>query len=519
MSLVQTHHRRAAPACLVALLASIGVLASAGCFSSSTPQDWGALLNPKGDKDDKKKGTPKLDVVGQSLGNSQEVSLAPGELVSRVADLVAQNRLTSAARCVQRHPDAVLEWLRSDGATKNRAVAELVAAVHDRQCLAPDAVQTWTQLTATRFADPAKFQAYGEARKRFKSALAQGQVEHALSQNLAGLAEQLQSPLLQIDALQLEGTVQLLNERPDVAAATLEQAIAIAARVSAYQSTYLLLFLSDAQRRAGDGELAAQTWDRAVALAGRTLIAEHPVFEPVLWERLGYMRPIERAWPLDVVHQLHRSDYLPGLDLPDASVVVTGDQPVNPALAETVVWNAIGGWYLNRGHAQAALVSFKRAESAATTARAQQWLRLRQARALLQLEQTGAATAILVSLAGDKTSSAAPPAFAMLGSLRLKNGQLAQGLGLLKKATEKEGADWPGRAEAEADLGVAYLMNGDKVAGLRHLRSAQQRYTTEGDFEGLALALENEAAFLENSDGSREAPAVRQRLADLERGR
>ena len=60
-------------------------------------------------------------------------------------------------------------------------------------------------------------------------------------------------------------------------------------------------------------------------------------------------------------------------------------------------------------------------------------------------------------------------------------------------------------------------MNGDKVNGLRHLRQAQQRFTAQGDFEGLILALENEALFLENSDGKSEAPAIRARIAELER--
>ncbi|MBA4019307.1 MAG: hypothetical protein C0483_19245 [Pirellula sp.] len=495
------------------------LIVCAGCFTSSTPQDWASKLTPGGKDEDAKKpkGTPKLDVVGQSLGNSQEISLSPDNLLTRVAALIAEQRFTSAARVVQRHPDAALEWLRTNGTAPDPEVAKLVARVHDRQCLAPDALQTWDALTAERVSDPAKFQEYREARKRFQSALSQGQIDHAFKQNLVELAAGLKSPLIEIDALQLEGTAYVLSERPVDGAATFERAVAAASRVSPYQTTYLLLLLSDAQRRTGDGKLANETWSRAVATAGRLLIAEHPALDPVLWERLGYLRPIEVQWPLDVVHQLHRADTLPGIDLPDVSTVVASDRPVHPAVAETVIWNAIGHWYLDRNHSQAALVSFKRAESAAPTNKAQQWLRLRQARALIQLDQNGPATAILVSLAGDKSSSASLPAFAVLGSLRLKSGQVQQGLGLLRKSAERETLEWPERGEAEADLGAAFLMSGDKVEGLRHLHQAQQQFTAMGDFEGLILALENEALFLENSDGKSQAPGIRARISELER--
>ncbi|MGC3966673.1 MAG: hypothetical protein QM775_04685 [Pirellulales bacterium] len=490
-----------------------------GCFSSNTPQDWSALLKPGADEKDKNKpkGTPKLDIVGQSLGNSQEVSLSSGDLLTRIGAMVGERRFTSAARSVQRHPDAAMEWLRSDGTAPNREVAELIARVHDRQCFAPDALQTWDQLTADRIANPAKYQEYREARKRCESALQKGQVDFALDQELVELAGALKSPLLEIDALQLEGTAHLLNERPSEAAGTFDRAAALAARVSPYQATYLLLLRSDAERRSGDYAKADATWNLAVAQAGRMLIAEHPVLDPVLWERLGYLRPIQQQWPLEVIHQLHRADPLPGVELPDASMALTSDAATNPAVAETVIWNAIGRWYLDRNHSQSALVSFKRAESTATTGRAQQWLRMRQARALVQLDQTGPATAILVSLATDKLSAANAPALCVLGSLRLKNGQVQQGLGLLRKGIERDAQDWPQRGEAEADLALAFLMSGDKVQGLRYLHQAQQRFTAQGDFEGLALALENEIAFLENSDGKAEAREVRERLNEMER--
>ncbi|MBL9084331.1 MAG: hypothetical protein JNK76_21195, partial [Planctomycetales bacterium] len=90
----------------ILLLTLAIVFTTSGCFTSNTPQDWSALLKPGSDEKDKSKlkGAPKLDIVGQSLGNSQEVSLSANDLLSRVAAMVGEQRFTSAARTVQRHP-------------------------------------------------------------------------------------------------------------------------------------------------------------------------------------------------------------------------------------------------------------------------------------------------------------------------------------------------------------------------------------------------------------------------------
>ena len=168
------------------------------------------------------------------------------------------------------------------------------------------------------------------------------------------------------------------------------------------------------------------------------------------------MRPIEAPWPDPAIRRLHQIDPIPGLDLAPLGSANLSVDALSPAVAEAVLWNNIGKWYLDRGHHQAALVGFKRVESALVEPVSQQYMRLRQARALILLEQSGAATAILVALAAEKNSMMTRPAMGMLGSLRLQSGNVQQGLGLLRKAVEKdETLDWPERADAEADLGLA----------------------------------------------------------------
>ena len=507
---------RCRPAVLVAL-AAWALSSTVGCFSSTPKQDWSKLLEGKQKSSPKPAGKPLLGVAGQSLGESQEVSLAPEQLLGRVRELTQASQPDRAARVVQRHPDGALELLRSNAAGDDRA-AELLAAAHDAHCVAADGLQTWSALLASRRADAARFREYDDARSQFKNSLSGGHAAHALRSNLTALASGLQSPLLEIDAAYLVGTAHLLNDQPAEAAAAFLQAANLADRVSRYQAVYALLPASDAQRRAGDAALASQTWQSAVELATSLLTSEQPVHDPVLWERLGYLRPVERAWPEEAVAVLQTLDPLPGLDLPEAATgAVASDRAADPAAAEAVVWNAIGSWYLDRGQAQAALVSFKRAETSAPENESRPWLRFRQARALAQLDQTGPATAVLMALAADKQGTASPAAMGLLGSLRIKSGQVQQGFGLLRKSIESNpGVDWPGRTQAEADLGLAYLMMGDEPAGLRRLHEAQSRFEAAGDRESLTLSLENEAAYLDNAKKRSDAAAVRKKLKALE---
>ena len=71
---------------------------------------------------------------------------------------------------------------------------------------------------------------------------------------------------------------------------------------------------------------------------------------------------------------------------------------------------------------------------------------------------------------------------------------------------------WPERAEAEADLGLAHLLMGDETAGLRWLHQAQATFETSGQYDVLFQSLENELAYLESTRKKDLALAVRQRL-------
>ncbi len=449
-------------------------------------------------------GTPKLEVAGTNLGESQEVSLTSQDLLVGVTQLVEAKRLVTAHRWIQRHPEAALDTLRKSGTIKGNAEALLlVAQVHDKQTIKTGA-SGWTQVISLRTSEPKRFEKFDQLRAQWISLIAEGAVDRALKLDLPTVATQTGQPLLEVDARQLQATALVLAEKPGEAIAAWEQALAAATQVSSHQSAYIQLLLSDAQRRHGDHAAAVAGWIKAANTSAQ-LLSFGPVLDPVLWERLAFLRPVQVQWPGPVVQTLRACDSTLGV------------QADGPGAPETCLWNAVGSWYLDRGHHQAALLSFKRAEGMATMAGAQAYLRFRQARCLALLDQVGAATAVLVTIASDKQSPMMRPAMGMLGSLRLQSGSLPQGLNLLRKSVEgADTVDWPDRPQAEADLGLAYLMVGDETQGFKWLHQAQKRFEARGDFESLTLALENEAGFFTQAKKNSEATALRERIAQLE---
>ena len=106
--------------------------------------------------------------------------------------------------------------------------------------------------------------------------------------------------------------------------------------------------------------------------------------------------------------------------------------------------------------------------------------------------------------------SASAPALAVAGVTQLRQGQLAAGLWLLQRAVAgSPGANWPNRSQTMADLGLAYLMNGQTDQGLAELHQAQALFRTEGRFKDLSQSLLNEALFFEQAGDQPHADALR----------
>lgn len=209
------------------------------------------------------------------------------------------------------------------------------------------------------------------------------------------------------------------------------------------------------------------------------------VADPGFWERAILMRPTGARWPPQTPLGLfptsrHRSR-------------ADGSSEFD----EGFIWK-----YIGEGRMRPKSISSRwwrsRAESLASTLIFRNECRLGQARALVALGQTASATTLLAGLLDQQYAETSKPAMALLGAIRFQQGDTRQALTLLRHAVEDEGPeDWSYFAQAEADLGLTYLVMGDNVHGLDWLHKGQKRFAAEGRHELLAWSLVNEGRYFQ----------------------
>jgi hypothetical protein len=449
---------------------------------------------------------------GYSLGDVAQSALTPQQFADRAEELLRARRPGAAARWVQRYPDMALTVLTDGNSARvSLHVLHLIAQAHDQQSHRGPSEAGWSALVADREKNAQGYAEYDYRRSKFMTLLQNGQARDALALDPVAAVPAASAPVLRIDAWRLQGIALVLDDRPREAVSAFLAARQLAAAGHPYPSANLALLLSDALRRAGDGDGADRAWHEAAALAGDLAVAPIPLADPILWERAAYLRPATAAWPDQVRRQLADQCGRNGLIFAE-----NGAASVSSAAetaGEAALWANVGQWRLQRDEPQAALVALKRAESLTPDPSLRSRLQLLQAKALVRLGQTPAATAILVQAAGGTDPRLARPALAVLGAARLREGGSQQGFQLLRRAVEEAPVvEWPERAEAEADLGLAHLLLGDETAGLRWLHQAQQTFEATGQYDALCQSLENELAYLESAQKKDLAPAVRQRL-------
>lgn len=452
------------------------------------------------------------DATALALNEPQRDLALRSAFVQRFQQLLDEERHGAARLLVERHPDLSLDVLRE---TPEEPPAWLVqlAQLHDEHCSAPAAAR-WSDMLARAAADGERLAPYSTARGALMAQLRDGQFQQASLTDLTGAAEASGELLLRIDAAYLAGMVHMMAERPAEAATALRHAAELASPLAPYQATHAVLLLSEAQRRAGDGPGANASWQAATSMAADLLILPRPIADPAFWDRAMYLQPIGIQWPPVVAQRvLQMAQRGPstarGIGLQRLVACCAERQP-DAALLSV----CIADWRLERGEPEAALVAFKRAESSAT-ADADNWLRVSQAGALVHLEQSGAATTVLAQLATQEPMTlASRAALADMGSIRVHQGALQQGIHFLRKALDATDTphDWPGRASAEADLALALLMVGEESDGLQWLDRAQRRFEADGELELLAKCLWNEARYHEHKGDRHKTAEVQERV-------
>ncbi len=460
----------------------------------------------------------QVDPGAKAVGLGDCSTLAAEAFVAKVRQLLDDAKTEATQRYCARFPDLMLESLRT-ATEANAASAALlaIAAQYDDMCATAEPEAGWQALLQDRAKRPKRYADYFKLRAQWTQLMKAG--NHAEAAALPLLDRVPANPvpvLLRIDALQLTGTALSLGEKPVEAVAAFRQAVELA-KPYPHHASYLLLQEGDALRRANQAAGADACWEQATTTAVGQL--NHSVADPSFWDRAAVQRPTTLAWPNAVCQEAARYGRVSeeageGTD----GIAVASFKPDGNGTGEVAVWTSVGRAHLQRGEPRLALVAFKRAEAWAAGNHQRDELQLLEAEALAQLKQTTAALAILSGLS-KKPERISCPALAMVGSLRLQAGSVQQGLLILRRAVEEhEGFDWPDRGEAEANLGLAYLMANDEASGLRWLHAAERRFEADGDIASLRQALENEANFLEQADKHLEASEVRKRLKLLDNG-
>lgn len=470
-----------------------GLLAT-GCFGPTN-------LPQPGEKD--ATGMPadgpmkvRSDGACLQLGELQQPVIAPEALAAKAFEHLIAGRAETARRHVQRFPDVSEELLRGcDPARAGDSGVLFVAAVQDA-VRGDTAWQTWLR----DLAGPNK--AYAAKRAAVVAHLRAGKTKAAAEANLPAHAP---AGLARIDALRLHGQALLLNDHAKESTAAFAEAATLA-EADAYQSAQCLLLLGESQRRAGQTAEAKATWTRAVEAAGRLLERPEPVIDPGLWERAAYLKPVEAVWPEAVLRSFVR--------IASRRVIASG--PAGATNPEAWVWIVSGQARAERGELHAALAAITRAETMTTDPALRDGLAVSQARVLLLLGQSQPAASVLVAVTGHTASPHAASAAALLGALKLADGTNDQALSLLRRAVENTAVNWPGRGEAEADLGLAYLTAGDATTGLKWLASAREKFQAEGEFELMLRSWDNEARYWDSQGRATEAAAARQNIRNAE---
>jgi len=115
-----------------------------------------------------------------------------------------------------------------------------------------------------------------------------------------------------------------------------------------------------------------------------------------------------------------------------------------------------------------------------------------------------------------KRSPVGRSALAVAGVMSIEQGQVQRGLSFLKRAVDAPGdAPWPGRAQAEADLGLAYLIVGDEQRGFDTLHRAQQSLDRQHT-ELLIKSLRNELRYSKATENDSRTDQIIARLRKLE---
>ncbi len=435
------------------------------------------------------------------LGDAESNAMTPEKFMAALQPLVAQKRWLSAQHLITHHRELAERILSERWAIGgNDPSIQAIAKVLDQRSTRSDT--NWSSLIRVGIERAAAARAYQDARNAFAAGMQTTDPTNEQASQLQQLALSVGHPLVRTDSLRLLGLRELVAGRHGWAEALCRQA-AETARNSGNDllAADLALMVAESARRGEQATLSAQAWQAAINLHLASMPKDHPV-DVSFWLMAEHIRPQGAAWPNELITSM--SQHM-------QSVGCTSDGG-----PEMVLWTSVAAAQYERGEMQAALVSFKKAETVAAGNNIM-WLRIAQAQCLAGLGQGPAAAALLSGPATAIEPAIAAAATAAMGSTKLQAGAYQQGAQLLNKAlTQYSGTSWPTRSQALADLAIAQLIIGETEPGLEALHAVQAQFIQSGNRRMLVRSLENELRLLEHEQRSQEAEAIKQRIQEIE---
>jgi hypothetical protein len=247
--------------------------------------------------------------------------------------------------------------------------------------------------------------------------------------------------------------------------------------------------LGEAFRHANQLEQWQKSWLTAIELQSQYAV-EGELKDPAFWSKAAFLRPVSAEWPAEVIGQLEHSLRNENLEFGFSE----------SSIDEAVVWATIGIQSLKRHESQNSILAFKKSEALVNGVSLREELQMQQALAMIDGGQQGPASAILLRL-GSQPSLLGDRAKAILATLKLQNGSLAQGMNLLQSAI-KTSSQWPAheRLRAQADYGLAYLMRGREEQGIGLLNYVYDEFIKLQSYEDASQCLANIATYYEKTD-------------------
>jgi len=440
---------------------------------------------------------------GLLLGDTDNLAYTPDALGAILVDLIDNEKRKSLNSLIGHYPDVVMKILiDADGERIDWPHLRTIAQSYDSGWNANKG-DSWQRLIDSLSKEDSKLTV---KRAEFLQLLGKNQPSKALKLGLVSSTAHGTTPLIQAEANRLEGIAYLMLEDDKRSIERFETAMTHVRDVSPFFASKIGLLLGEAQRHDKQLDEWKRSWQIAIDLQS-SWMDQDTLYDPAFWKKAAFLRPVSEKWPVKVIERMKMSLAKQGLTF---SSLNSGDD-------EAVVWAIIGVQSLTRRESQNAILAFKKSEALATSQLLKNELQMHQAVAMIAGGQHGPASAILLRLSSSE-GLLADRAKAILATMKLQNGSIAQGMNLLQSAI-KTSDRWPTneRLRAHADYGLALLMRGREKQGVQLLNQVFDEFAANKSYEHATQCLWNLAKYFQTKEDDTEYQAYVARLQQFEK--